>query len=64
MEKKLGGKSFKFSSSIAPYQKPPPSLAGDKQSKEFILTMIFAHMLHYNGVKISILLALFYPFFG
>ena len=38
---------------MLPYQKPPPALTGDKQSKEFILTMVFAHTLHYNGVKIT-----------
>lgn len=53
MKRKLGGKSFKFSGAMAPYQKPPPALTGDKKSKEFILTMIFAHVLYYNGVKIT-----------
>lgn len=51
--RKLGGKSVKFSGSAFPYKKPPPALTGDKQSKEFVLTMVFAHALHYNGVKIT-----------
>lgn len=53
MNKKIGGKSFKFSSSPFPYQKPPPALSINKQSREFVLTMLFSHILMFNGTKIS-----------
>lgn len=53
MNKKLGGSSFKFDSTPHPYVKPPPALSSDKRSKELILTMIFSHILIFNGVKIS-----------
>ena len=53
MSKKLGGKSLKFASSPLPYQKPPPALSGDKQRREFILTMVFSHVLLFNNIKIS-----------
>lgn len=53
MKKKLGGKSFKLSSSALPYQKLPPALPSNKQSKEFVLTMIFSHFLLYNGIRIT-----------
>jgi hypothetical protein len=53
MSEKLGGQSFKFASSPLPYVKPPPALPNDKQSKEFLLTMIFSHVLIFNGVKIT-----------
>jgi len=52
-KKKLGGKSFKFSGTLSENKNPPPALTGDKQSIEFIVSMILAHTLHYNGVKIS-----------
>lgn len=51
--KKLGGKSLKFSSSMGPYIKPPPAVSGDKQSKELLLTQVFAEMLHRDGAKIT-----------
>jgi hypothetical protein len=50
----IGGKSFhsvKFGSSLAPYQKAAPALTGDKQSKEFVLSMIFAQFLFFHGTK-------------
>ena len=53
MNKKLGGKSFKFSSSPLPNQKPPPALSSDKPSREFVLTMIFSHALLFNGIRIT-----------
>ena len=53
MKQKLGGKSFNIASSALPYQKPPPALPSNKQSKEFVLTMIFSHFLLYNGIRIT-----------
>jgi len=53
MSEKLGGQSFKFASSPSPHVKPLPALPNDKQSREFILTMIFSHVLIFNGVKIT-----------
>ncbi|MGI8951098.1 MAG: hypothetical protein ACR2FN_05895 [Chitinophagaceae bacterium] len=53
MENKLGGKSFKFASSQFPYEKPPPALRPDKQSKEFVLSMMFSHILFFNGQRIT-----------
>jgi|GEM_PF-4105604 len=49
----LGGGSFKFSASAGPYEKPPKALTGGKSQKEFVLAIMWAHHLIFNGIQIS-----------
>lgn len=49
----FGGGSFKFSASAGPYAKPPKALPRGKAQKEFVLAIMWAHQLIFNGVQIT-----------
>lgn len=49
----LGGGSFKFSASAGPYARPPKALPRGKAQKEFVLAIMWAHQLIFNGVQIT-----------
>lgn len=53
MNNKIGGKSFKFSSTPFEYKKPPKVLPHNKKDCEFLLSIIFSHFLIFNKIRIS-----------